>query len=263
MAKERFLNYYARGKWWKKKFLGYDGKNKLKFANEIIEKRFPKQNETDKFQGESWKIVSNTLGKPPFFLIKGKKILMYEDTIISKLEMEKEIIGARATSNGLVVITKTPYGVGGSKIITVGIVNNQLKKLSESSCELDKIWIGYHSYNKPFSNFHSFKDVSNSSLPIGYRTSDHTIVTKVYTIDDNGSLMPPVEYDEDEFTEFKKEMYHLNNLHGDPILVRKDNTNLEIGWNRGAGNLIRYATAFWWTDEQPIKDVNIEHIVRD
>ena len=88
-----------------------------------------------------------------------------------------------------------PSHVRGSKIITIGIVNNQLKKLSESSCDFNRIWIGYHSYNKPFSKFHQFKDVSNSSLPIGYNTDQNTDLTKVYTIDDNGNLMPPVEYD--------------------------------------------------------------------
>lgn len=261
MAKERFLNYYARGKWWKKKFLGHDEKNKLKFADRIIEKKFPKQNEPDKFLGEYWKIVSNILGKPPFFLINGRKILMYEDAIISELEMEGKITGARATANGLIVITGT-NGRGSSKIITIGIVNNQLKKLSESSCDFNKIWIGYHSYNKPFSKFHQFKDVSNSSLPIGYNTDPNTNLTKVYTIDDNGFLMPPVEYDEVEFGEFKKEIYHLNNLDGDPILVKRQNANA-LATSKLKPNNIHSATAFWWTDEEPIEDLNIGDVVRD
>ena len=265
MAKERFLNFYANGKWCKKKFLGYYGKNKLKFADRIIEKAFPEQNNPDKVLDRYWKIVSNILGKPPFFLIKGRKILMYEDAIISELEMEFEdgrVIGARATANGLVVITGT-NGRGSSKIITIGIVNNQLKKLSESSCDFNKIWIGYHSYNKPFSKFHQFKDVSNSSLPIGYNTDPNTNLTKVYTIDDNGNLLPPVEYNEVEFGEFIREIYHLNNLDGDPILVKRQNANALATSKLGAMKNISYATAFWWTYEEPIEDLNIEDIVRD
>ena len=261
MAKERFLNFYANGKWWKKKFLGYDDKNRLKLAKMIIEKQFPEQYNLSKVLDRNWKIVSYILGKPPFFLIKGRKILMYEDAIISELEMDRgqSIIGARATANGLVVITKSIISKTW-KIITIGIVNNQLKKLSESSCDFNRIWIGYHSYNKPFSKFHQFKDVSNSSLPIGYNTDLYTDLTKVYTIDDNGYLMPPVEYDNDEFGEFKNEIYHLNNLDGDPILVKRQHANA-LATSKLKPR--QEATAFWWTYEEPIEDLNIEDIVRD
>ena len=72
--------------------------------------------------------------------------------------------------------------------------------------------------------------------------------------------LPPVEYDEDEFGEFTKEIYHLNNLDGDPILVKRQHANaLQILKFK----LIFSATAFWWTYEEPIEDLNIGDVVRD
>ena len=111
------------------------------------------------------KLMSYVLGKSPFYLIRTNSICFENVPLVKKLEQPGEILAARATKDGLILIHKRNREHFLMKYTHDGR-EEENTKLSDFPSHLSH-YVRWHSFNQP-SLMHSFDDFSTQNLPIGY-----------------------------------------------------------------------------------------------
>ncbi|MDA8551525.1 hypothetical protein N9K65_05960 [Candidatus Poseidoniales archaeon] len=111
------------------------------------------------------KLMSYVLGKSPFYLIGGNSICFENVPLVKKLEQPGEILSARATKDGLILIHRR-YGEHFLMKFTHDGREEENTKLSDLPSNF-RTYVRWHSFNQP-SLMHSLDDFSTQNLPIGY-----------------------------------------------------------------------------------------------
>lgn len=253
-----YLNSYTYSGLWVQYEIKWTEKGKLLLSNKQ-EKQPIIVTDRSKEKYLQGKLMSYVLGESPFYLI-GRNSICFENDLFEKKLESGEILCARATKNGLILIHRRRNQ--GHFLMEYTHDGREEKEEPLDDFGDGYVFINYarwHSFNQP-SRMHSLNDFSTQNLPLGYLRNVENGKTFYYF--ERESLLRNYKSKEDGMDLINKKEFYLNIFSSDKqIKFRRQSSRSYSGFcvrNLERASPRMEGTSFWISQSRIQKESELE-----